>query len=397
MKKILIAIAVVLMALVAWRVIVQIKEKKAEANGPDRSKLAVTVELAPVTETTVRDLGQFSGSLKAISGYTIAPKVSGRLIRLLVNLGDRVNRGQLVAVLDDEVFQQQLEQAWASLAVAEAQVNQTQVALRAAEADWNSMKALFAKGYATQSEMDRSDTEKAAAQAKYEIAQADAQKARSQVRTAEIQLSYTQIKAEFNGGGNTRVVGERFADEGNLLAANAPILTLVDYSSVTAQIDVIERDYAKIRIGQAVQVKTDAYPNRSFSGRLARLAPILQDASRQARVEIDIPNPQGLLKPGMFVRVETEYARHDGVPAVPRSAVVQRAGKKGVFLADEETLTVSFVPITTGITDGDWTEVVEPALSGKVVILGQDQLQEGSKIKLPAKTEDKKAKAGANT
>ncbi|MDZ4121152.1 MAG: efflux RND transporter periplasmic adaptor subunit, partial [Candidatus Cloacimonadaceae bacterium] len=191
---------------------------------------------------------------------------------------------------------------------------------------------------------------------------------------------YTQIKAVWNNGSPTRVVGERFVDEGTMLAVNTPILTLIDFSSVTAEIDIIERDYHRIRIGQAVEVQTDAYPDIVFIGRLARLAPVLQETSRQARAEIDIPNPQGLLKPGMFVRVQTVYAQKENVITVPKAAIVKRGGSSGIFLANIEESTASFVPIQAGITDKDYTEILEPPISGSVVTLGQDQLQDGRKI-----------------
>ncbi|MBW6514655.1 MAG: efflux RND transporter periplasmic adaptor subunit [Candidatus Syntrophosphaera sp.] len=393
MKKIIWLVVIILAILIGWRVIARIREKSPSGAG-NRGQQAVPVQTAPVQSMTVRDIGQFSGSLKPISGFTIAPKVAGRLERLMVNIGDRVTRGQLVAELDDDVYQQQLEQARANLAVATAQVEQARLAWKAAEANWEAVKTLFEQNYSSQAVMDQTDAEKAAARARYDIVQAEVQRAESLVRTAEIQLSNTRITAAWNGGGNTRVVGERFVDEGNLLTPNVPILTLLDNSTVTAQIDVIERDYARIRIGQPVSVQTDAFPEREFSGRLARLAPVLQDVSRQARAEIDIPNSWGLLKPGMFVRVQIEYAKHDNVPVVPKAAIVQRDRLSGVFVVDPEAQTASFIPITIGITDGDFTEVVEPRISGEVIVLGQDQLQDGAKIKLPDQAgEAKKGKA----
>ncbi len=397
MKKIVWLVLIVLAILIAWRVFAQIRKNRSAGSESVRSQAAIPVETVTVQHKTMRDLGQFSGSLKPISSFTLAPKVAGRLIRLLVNIGDRVVNGQLVAVLEDEVYQQQLEQANAALAVATAQVEQTRLALKAAEANWTAIKTLFEQNYSTQSEMDKTDADLAAARARYDIALADVQKAQSQLRTAEIQLSYTQIRAVWNGGGNTRLVGERFVDEGNLLSVNTPILTIIDNSVVTAQIDVIEREYTRIGIGQPVEVFTDAYPDEVFTGTLVRLAPLLQDSSRQARAEIDIPNPRGLLKPGMFVRVQTQYAIHQDVPVVPSQSIVKREGRDGVFLVEQETQTARFIPITVGITDGGYTEVVEPQLSGDVVVLGQDRLQDGSQVKLPEKTgagESPKARAG---
>jgi RND family efflux transporter MFP subunit len=398
MKKIIWLVLIALMILIAWRIYVQIKDKQTDDKGSGRGPMVVPVELAEVQTTTLRDIGSYSGSLKPRSGYTLAPKVAGRLNKLLVNLGDKVISGQLIAVLDDEVYQQQLEQAKAQQAVANATVEQNRLAYKAAEANWTATTSLFEQNYSSQAAMDQADTEKAAAKAKYDIALAEVQRTQSIVRTAEIQLAYTQIRATWNGGGNYRLVGERFAEEGSLLSVNSPILTLIDNSMVTATIDVIEKDYTRIKLGQQVLVQTDAYPDKTFSGKLVRLAPILQDASRQAKAEIDIPNPEGLLKPGMFVKVQTIYAQHNNIVAVPKAAIVVKEGNSGVFLADDSTLTAKFVPVTTGITDKELIEIVEPPLSGKVIVLGQEQLQDGDKIKLPEKPEAKqkgKGKPGA--
>jgi RND family efflux transporter MFP subunit len=243
--------------------------------------------------------------------------------------------------------------------------------------------------------MDQTDAEKAAAKAKYDMSVAEVQRAKTIVKTAEIQLSYTQIKANWTGGSTSRVVGERFVDAGNMLSANTPILTLIDNSIVTAEIDVIERDYPRVKLGQAVQINSDAYPERTFTGKLARLAPTLQESSRQAKAEIDIPNGEGLLKPGMFVRVQIVYAQHADVRVVPVTAIVERDGKQGVFIADSSSMTASFVPLEIGIKDAEFAEVLDAALEGDVIVLGQELLQDGGKIKLP-KPKEKDATGKGN-
>ena len=114
------------------------------------------------------------------------------------------------------------------------------------------------------------------------------------------------------------------------------------------------------------------------------MSPLLNETSRQARVEIEIQNPNGLLKPGMFITAEIEYDRRAEATIVPLSAVVQRAGATGVFLADLKTRKAVFVPVRTGIVSGEWAEVVDPAgLTGRVVTLGQHLLEDGVGLILP--------------
>ncbi len=394
MKKILWIVVIAIVLLLGWRIFQKVTQK-GETDGKSKGKsgMATPVEITPVQIATMQDMGRFGGSLKPRAAFTLAPRVSGRLEKLLVHLGDKVANGQLVATLDDAVYQQELEQARADLAVAQAQVEQMRLALKASEGNWNNIKNLFNKQYESQAVMDQADADHASAQAKYDMAKATVQRAQAVFKKAEIQLSYTQIKAVWSGGGKTRLVGELFANEGDLLTTSSPILTVVDNSIVTAEIDVIERDYNRIKIGQPVEIQTDAYPQRSFPGKLVRLAPVLQEASRQARAEIDIPNADGLLKPGMFVKVQIVYAQHNKVTVVPIAAIVQRDSKTGVFIADKTALTVRFVPLTIGIKDELNAEVLDSALTGDVVTLGQEQLQDGGKIKLSQSGEkDKSAK-----
>ncbi len=392
MKKVIWIIVLIVVVMVSWRIYSQIKNSRdSEGRGQGRGTGVIPVELASVEMRNIRDIGSFSGSLKPRSGFNLAPKISGRLSKLFVNIGDRIVNNQLLAVLDDDIYQQQLEQARASLAVAEAQVEQTRLALKAAEANWTATRNLYEKNFSSQAVMDQTDAEKAAAKARYEIALAEVQRARSTLKTAEIQLSYTQIRAEWSGGGSVRYVGERFVNEGNLLAVNSPILSIIDHSIVIAEIDVIEKDYAKIKIGQEIEITTDAYPGRTFIGKLVRQAPILSDISRQARVEIEISNTDGILKPGMFVRVRIIYSEHKDVATVPLNSVVQREGKSGIFVADEASMIVNFVPVTIGFVDEGFVEVQSPKVEGKVVVLGQDQLMDGSKIRLPEPQSPNKA------
>ena len=173
-------------------------------------------------------------------------------------------------------------------------------------------------------------------------------------------------------------------DEGALLKANEPIVSILETHSLTAVIHVIERDYPEAKIGQEVVVATDAYPGRTFTGRIVRIAPLLKESSRQGRVEVEVPNPDGLLKPGMFIRARIEFARHEDATVVPFKALAKRNGTQGVFLADVKARKAHFVPVTVGIIDGERAEVLEPALSGQVVTLGQHLLEEGSPITLPS-------------
>ena len=203
------------------------------------------------------------------------------------------------------------------------------------------------------------------------------------MRVAKVRLEYTQIHVPSNNSAGYRVVGERFVDEGAMLAANTPIVSIIDIGTLIAVIHVIEQDYPKISIGQEAAISTDAFPDRSFSGRVLRIAPILKEKSREARIEIEIPNPQKRLKPGMFVRAQIQFEKHENATVVPTAAVIKRNNSQGVFVVDPEGKAASFVPVALGIVDSKSAEIRAPVITGSVVVLGQHLLEDGASIIIP--------------
>jgi len=158
----------------------------------------------------------------------------------------------------------------------------------------------------------------------------------------------------------------------------------MDISSLIAVIDVIEKDYTRIKLGQSVKVSSDSYPGEEFSGKVLRQAPQLSESSRQARIEIEVPNSGQKLKPGMFARVQVTYAIKKDVLSVPTAALTKFSDKEGVFLVEKGNREARFVALEIGIRGLDYVEVLSPALEGEVVVLGQDLLDDGSKVSLPA-------------
>ncbi|MBN1807854.1 MAG: efflux RND transporter periplasmic adaptor subunit [Planctomycetes bacterium] len=373
------------LALMGWFVYTTSIQRPA-TNGPPglRGKgMAVAVETTPVERRTVRRIGYFTGSLSARSRFIVAPKVSGRLEKVTVDIGDSVQPGQLIARLEDDEYVQQVEQARAELAVANANVAESKSAQDMALRELDRVKALYAKKMAAETELDVAEARNTAAGANYKVALAEVARREAAFKTAEVRLAYTRVNAVWDSAGGARVVGERFVDEGAMLAPNTPIVSILDNSVLLAVIDVIERDYPLVKLGQKAAVTTDGYPGQEFNGGIARIAPLLKEASRQARVEIEIPNSDGLLKPGMFVRVRIEFDRHEDAVAVPMAALARRDGRQGVFLVDADEMKANFVPVMLGITDGDAAEVLDPPISGRVVTLGQHLLEDGAAVRIP--------------
>jgi RND family efflux transporter MFP subunit len=380
MKKVFLTLVLLaLIGLLGRQVYLRISElQKPETK--QRAYVPVAVEVQPVRQGPVRDVGLFTGSLYPRSQFIVAPKIGGRLEKLFVKIGDSVKRNQLIAVLEDDEHLQQVDQARAELEVARANLEESRSDLGIAKREFERAQALGKEKIVSESDLDVAEANFKAQRAKNKVALAQVTQKEAALKGAQVRLSYTQIRASWEDGNQTRVVGERFVDEGTMLAPNASIVSILDIHTLTGVIYVIERDYPKVRVGQKGVISTDAFRGKRFYGEVVRLAPLLKETSREARVEMDVPNPEGLLKPGMFIRVEMEFAKKENVTVVPNRALTKRNGQQGVFLADTQEMRAQFIPLTLGITDKEWAEVVDPPLSGHVVTLGQHLLEDGSTI-----------------
>jgi RND family efflux transporter MFP subunit len=383
MKKLLILLLVVAIgALAGWQLYQRFTSSDVTKK-PDRSKVAVPVETTPIQIGPIHDVGVFTGSLEPKSQFVVAPKVAGWLRELLVDVGDTVNRQQIIAVLDDEEFAQEVEQARAELRVAMANAANCASDLDIAKREYERAKALREKQIASASELDVSEASFNACQTRHKVSLAQVAQKEAALKTALVRLSYTKVQAFWEEGDQTRVVGERYVDEGALLQVNQPIVSILQNNPLTAVVYVIERDYPKVTIGQQAVVTTDAYPGKTFTGGITRIAPLLKESSRQARMEVEVPNPDLILKPGMFVRAKIEFTKHEDATLVPLAALVRRNDQEGIFIADSQNLKARFVPVTTGIIGDEMVEIIDPTISGLVVTMGNHLLEDGSNITMP--------------
>lgn len=358
--------------------------------GSRRPKATVAVELAPVEQADISEIGDYTGSLIPLSEFVLAPKVSGRLERILVHIGDVVRDGDLVAVLDDEEYRQQVSQAEAELEVARASLQEVRSTLENARREFERTEELRRKKIASESQRDAAESQYATQQAKMKVAQAQVAQKEAAHNIANLRLLHTQIRIPENSG-IQRVVGERFVDEGALLVPNTPIVSILDISHLIAVIHVIEKDYYKLQPGQQAVITTDALPGKSFEGEVLRIAPLLKEKSREARVEVAIDNPGMTLKPGMFIRLRILYAVHANATVVPVAALVKRNEAQGVFQVDGTSGKAGFVPVTVGIVEGARVEILEPSLSGQVVTLGNHLLEDGTAVLIPGTADDSSA------
>jgi RND family efflux transporter MFP subunit len=342
------------------------------------------VEVAQIQRGPITLQRTFSGALEATAEFVVAPKVSGRVERLGVDLADTVKRGQIVAELDNDEYLQAVVQAEAELEVAKANLVEAGSALEIAIRGFRRNEKLRQTGVASESQFDAAKADQLAKQAQLEVARAQVTRAQASLETAKIRLGYTKVSADWTGGDRQRVVAERYVDEGETVSANTPLLAIVELDPINGVIFVTEKDYTRLQRGQAASLTTDAYPGELFQGRIERIAPVFRQTTRQARVELTIQNPRHRLKPGMFIRATVVLDRVAEATIVPQQALTTRNDRTGVFVIDEDSQSVAWREVKVGIREGERVQVQGKGLTGRVVTLGQQLLDDGSRITIPA-------------
>ena len=334
----------------------------------------MTVEVTTSKRLAVAERVTVVGNLIGAVTVDIVPKVSGRLESVGVRLGDPVRRGQVLATLEDRELREQVRQTEASLEVSKATVRQREADLKNAQSNLERSRNLFARNLIARQALDDAEARNDAAQAQVDLAGAQAAQAAARLEELRINLSNTRILSPVDG-----YVGSRKLDPGAFVGTNSSFVSVVDIHYVRLVANLVEKDLRRIVIDMPAQVEVDAYPGEIFTGRVARLAPVLDPATRTAEMEVEVPNPAARLKPGMYARVQFVVAEHAAALTVPRNALVDLEGTRGVFVADGKT--ARFKPVKTGIVDGEAVEITEGLADDTTVItLGAASLRDGDPI-----------------
>lgn len=334
----------------------------------------MTVVLETPKRATIEEHLTVVGNLIGAATVEVVPKVNGRLESVNVRLGDPVQRGQMIAKIEDREIREQVKQVEASSEVATATIRQREADLKLAQTNFERSKSLFSRELLPKQTMDDVEARQDAAAAQLDLARAQYQQAKSRLDELRMMLNNTVIPSPVNG-----FVGKRYLDAGAWVSNNAPVASVVDISLVRMVANLVEKDLRRVIQGVSASVEVDAYPGEHFKGRVARVAPVLDPLTRTAEMEIEIPNPNSRLKPGMYARVQLTTAQQEKALVVPREALVMMDSKPGVFLA--EGTTAKFRPVTTGLEDKDSVEIRAGLADGdRIVTTGAAGVRDGDRI-----------------
>jgi multidrug efflux pump subunit AcrA (membrane-fusion protein) len=362
-----------------------------------------------------RDLPRFfeaTGSLAGDQQTDVAPQTSGKVVAVGVDIGSPVRRGQMLVRLDDAELKLRVEQAVAQVNQAKAAVRQAEekiglrsgqsfdpnrvaevasarVALDLAEKNLRRAEKLIESGDVSRQFYDQQRAQRDQLKEQYDVALAQARQnyagvevARTNVANAEAalslakqSLSYAVIPSPMDG-----FVSERTADLGEYVSPQQKVATIVRTNPLRVRIDVPEQAIQEVRVGQSVSATTSAWPDRNFSGRVARIAPNVSAQSRTLTVEAEIDNSKGALKPGQFATVRILEERAEPAVLVPARAVVTEAGVSRVFVIKNGHAEQRLVQ--TGQTEGDLIEIKQGVAADELVATSnQQQLTDGVAVK----------------
>jgi multidrug efflux pump subunit AcrA (membrane-fusion protein) len=366
------------------------------------------VKLAQVERIELRRSVEAVGTLAAHDQATVSAEVAGRVARLAADMGDRVAAGAPLVLLDEERLRYRAAEQKAALEQTRAKLGargdelpppgQTPDVLSAvaklaqAQQSYDRAKALSEKNLVSRQDLEKAETDLQTAKAAHEAAIATERQLRAEVVAKEAvlngaarDLKDTTIRAPFDG-----VVAERMVSEGQYVNAQAPVMRIVRLHPLRLTAEVPEKFAPSVRVGQPIELTTDAYPDIPVSGTITRVSPDVNLKSRAFAIEADVPNQDGSLKPGTFARLRVATNKVDRAIVVPATAIQTRYGTSVAFVVTDGKLSAAEVKL--GDRLGQRVEIVEGLEPGQTIVAeGVDGLSAGVAVR--PKTDD----AGSGT
>lgn len=336
----------------------------------------VNVDVTEARVGPIREELLLTGSLKPKETVDISPKITGRIETIHYLVGDVVKPGDVLAELEADELRQQVMRSEASYAVGEANVAQSRAQLANAKADLDRAQLLFDQDLLSPQEFQQSQTSLQVLEAQVQLSEAQLQQAQAELNELRIRLEGSMVYSPMHA-----VVSERYVDPGALVNPNTPILQVVNLSTMVTRGNVPERYVENLSVGSLAEVNVDAIPGQLFEGRVARIAPVLDAATRSAVIEIDIQNPSHVLKAEMFARITLDLGSTREATLIPRDGLVYRGQQPGVYVVPEQADRPIFRVIETGLTREGQVEVIANLDAGtRIVGRGATMLRDGDRI-----------------
>ena len=312
-----------------------------------QSTSAAPAAVTPTVEITVaqsRDVPQesvYSSTIQAFAVNNIMPQQGGRIRKINVEVGDYVYKGQVLAEMD------------------RMQLAQLELQVQNDELEYERLKSLYQEGGVSQSDFETAELGYKVRKTNYENIKEN-----------------TILRSPISG-----FITARNFDTGDMFSMSAPLFVVQQVIPVKLLVGISESEYTKVKKGDKVSLTVDAIPGRTFTGKVERLYPTVDAATHTFKVEVNVPNADKVLRPGMYARVTVNFGSLHNV-VLPDQAVVRMegSGQRFVYVLNADN-TVSFVPVTLGRHIGSEYEITEGLQEGaQVVLKGQSTLKDGVKV-----------------
>lgn len=351
--------------------------KQVAAKGA--SEQTINVKVTAVEARSVQRTVEAIGTLYAWDEVTVGSEIPGTVARINADLGDKVAAGDLIALFDQREARLNLEDAQAALDTNTKTVEKERARLSDAKTTIDRYDELFKQGMVSASQHDTAKMQYDVAAAQLKEAEARLDQAKARLDLSKKRLSDTEIRAPISGH-----ISKRFISTGESVKEKVPLFTIVSTENLKFRGTVPEVYVPELKVGQETAVSVEAFPEKSFKGKLTRLSPAVAPDTRTLEVEAVIPNPRGVLKPGFFAKGTVLTKKEEGVPFVPEPAIYSFVGVSKVFVinggAAHERL------IKTGVREGDFFEAIGDVKPGEMVATTNlSSLYAGAKVNIISK------------
>jgi membrane fusion protein, multidrug efflux system len=321
---------------------------KAKDKSETEAETAVPVEVQSLQRAAMVAVYSGTAPVEAHDEAEVVAKVGGEVRQILVEEGDAVESGQLLAKLDGDRLR--------------LEVAQTEANLRKLERDYKRQLELSEKGLVAKGTAENAKFDLDALRAAYD--------------RARLELSYTEIRAPIAG-----VISARYIKLGNTISPNEPTFRVTDLDPLVAYVHIPEKEFRKLAPQQTADVVVDALGGERFKGVISRISPTVDPKTGTFRARVEVPDPSRRLKPGMFARINIVYERRENALQLPRIAMIDADGSQSVFVVVDGKAEQR--QVQTGLANNGWLEVID-GLDGteQVVVVGQAGLKTGSAVKV---------------
>src|SRR5215813_1139845 len=375
---------------------------KSQNGKPGASASKPKVRIVPVEQRQQQRIVEAVGSLFAYDEVTVSSEAEGRVEEVMVDVGDRVGKGQTLARVSPVEFQLMVDQQQAALRQARARLGLTETDgelkdarqaaevkkaaadLTDAEQKYKRAQSLLETGVIPRQQYDEAEARYKAAKANYDLAvqqvenmRASMQQSQVSVNLANKRLRDTQIRAPFAGHIKSREV-----TTGQYLKVQTPVMSIVNVDPLRARLSVPEKMSPWVRVGREVKLSLEAFPGREFTGRISRINPSVEEKNRTFEIEALVANRGAELKPGSFVKATIQSDKIDQILVIPYNATSYLFGAYKVFVIQGQTIKEREVKL--GDRLGDLVEIIEGLQTGeKIAIgLGGPQLKDGMEVEI---------------